>query len=118
MRDHHHHLIHYTCPVQTGRVSFDFTLFGRILTCFLLLLISTFIIIILVDYYIWSVGSDMSLITTFISSWNFMPVVIFEITVRLSYSGLPTLYYFERISNEIPFVNSPPLSTFTLSFEL
>ena len=36
----------------------------------------------------------------------------------ISYSGLPKIDSFERISNEIPFVNSFPLFPPTLSFEL
>ena len=40
------------------------------------------------------------------------------IYVRVSYSGLSTLYSFERILNDIPFVNSFPLFTPTLILEL
>ena len=37
---------------------------------------------------------------------------------RVSYSGFPTQDSFERISNEIPFLNSFPLFIPTVSFEL
>ena len=38
--------------------------------------------------------------------------------VRVSYSGFTTIYYFERISNDIIFVNSLPIFPPTLSLEL
>ena len=51
------------------------------------------------------------------ASWH--PKIIFTtLSVRVSYSILSNLNSFERISNDIPFVNSPPLFTPTLSFEL
>ena len=44
--------------------------------------------------------------------------VVENLSVRVSYSGYPMLYSFEIISNEINFLNSFPLFTLTLIFEL
>ena len=38
--------------------------------------------------------------------------------VMVSYSGLPTQYYYEKISNEIPCVNSFLIFIITLNFEM